>query len=227
MTTIEEQATAYDESRVRIDKLTRTLAAEQLAVTVPCCPAWSVQDLVGHVTGALEDRCAARMPSGGFEEWTAEQVARHRGERVGDTLDRWASLPVEHTTDPPSLAALSFDAVSHEHDLYHALGVTGDRDTFAVRVGSARAVERMGAMLTGAGAPGVRLTTEDGEQLVDGEGTPLALTTTRFDVMRLVTGRVSRSQAEAMAWDGEPAPVLDALFADGFFRLQPRDVLFV
>jgi hypothetical protein len=71
----------------------------------------------------------------------------------------------------------------------------------------------------------VRLATEDGEELVDGAAPPIGLTTTTYGFMRLVTARVSRAQAAALAWDGDATPVLDALFADGFFTLQPVDVI--
>ncbi len=225
MATMSEQREAYVASRTRVAEIARPLTAAQLATNVPCCPRWSVKDLVGHLTGVLEDRVEKRLPTSGFEEWTDAQVARHRDEPVGFVLDTWLSQPVEANDDVPSLAALSFDVVSHEHDLCHALGIAGDRSTDSVRVGSARAQDRMSAMLSGAGAPGVLLTTEDGEQLVEGATSPIGLTTTRYDFMRLVTGRKSRQQAIALAWDGDATPVLDALFADGFFALQPVDVM--
>jgi uncharacterized protein (TIGR03083 family) len=225
MATIDEQAAAYEASRERIDGLTRSLDDAALATTVPCCPAWSVKDLVGHLTGLLEDRTEGRMPAGGFGEWTAEQVARHRDQPIGAVLDAWRAIDVEKNDAPPSLAALSFDVVTHEHDLRHALGIEGDRASDSVRVGAERAGERMSSMLQGASAPGVIVTTEDGIQLVEGTSDPIALTTTRYGLMRLVTGRVSRAQAEALSWSGDAAPVLDALFADGFFTLQPVDVL--
>jgi hypothetical protein len=43
--------------------------------------------------------------------------------------------------------------------------------------------------------------------------------------MRLTTGRMSRTQAEGLGWGSDPAPVLDALFSDGFFVLSPVDVI--
>lgn len=225
MVTVSEQREAYVTSRARVAEVARTLTAAQLATNVPCCPRWSAKDLVGHLAGVLEDRVEKRLPTSGFEEWTDEQVARHRDESIGFVLDTWLSLPVEANDDVPSLAALSFDVVSHEHDLFHALGIAGDRSSDSVRLGSARAQDRMSAMLTAAGAPGVLLATEDGEQLVAGAASPIGLTTTRYDFMRLVTGRKSRPQAIALAWDGDATPVLEALFADGFFALQPLDVI--
>jgi len=223
--TVEDQAKAYEASRARIGGLARTLTDAQLATTVPCCPKWTAKDLVGHLTGVLEDRCEHNLPTGGFEAWTDEQVARHRDQSIGQVLDCWAALPVERNEDGPSLAALSFDVVTHEHDLFQALQVPADRDTHSVRVGSRRARERMSSMLTEAGAPGVRLTTEDGEELIEGGTAPIGLTTTTYTYMRLVTGRMSRGQAEALDWDGDAATVLDALFADKFFTLQPSDVV--
>jgi uncharacterized protein (TIGR03083 family) len=220
-----ELKTSYEASQQRIDAMTRTLDAPTLATVVPCCPAWSVKDLVGHLTGLLEDRRAERLPTSGFSEWTAEQVQRHRDEPMGDVLDTWRDLPVDVSDAPPSLLALAFDAVTHEHDLCHALGVPGDMATDSVRIGARRAAERMASMLTSGGAPGVVVTTEDGDELIEGNGSPIALRTTRFELMRLVTGRMSRAQATSLAWDGDASNVLDALFADGFFTLQPSDVL--
>jgi len=225
MPTIEQQASAYETSRERIDVLARDLGDQALAATVPCCPAWSVKDLVGHLTGLLEDRRDGRMPTAGFDEWTDQQVTRHRDEPIDAVLGTWLAISVEQSEAPPSLAALSFDVVTHEHDLCHAIGVRGDRDTASVKVGADRACQRMAGLLGEADAPGVVLTTEDGEFLAGEPDGAIGLSTTRFAVMRLVTGRMSRRQAEQMSWDGDPAAVLDTLFADGFFTLQPSDVV--
>ncbi|HEV3212439.1 MAG TPA: maleylpyruvate isomerase N-terminal domain-containing protein [Acidimicrobiales bacterium] len=223
--TIDDEARAYEESRARVDEIVRHRSTDELSTIVPCCPKWTAKDLVGHLAGVLEDRRDKRLPATGFEEWTFAQVDRHRDEPIGVVLDTWARLPVERNDDVPSLSALSFDVVTHEHDLCHALGVAGDRDTFSVEVGASRAKGRMASMLTEAGAPGVRLTTEAGDELVEGAAPPIGLTTTTYGFMRLVTARVSRAQAAALAWDGDATPVLDALFADGFFTLQPVDVI--
>jgi uncharacterized protein (TIGR03083 family) len=225
MSTIDDQVTAYGASRARIDALVRDLDDDRLVTVVPCCPAWTVKDLVGHVTGVLEDRNEKRLPTGGFEGWTDAQVARHRDEPIAVVLDRWHALAVTPDDAVPSMAALSFDAVSHEHDLCQALGVTGHRESHSVRVGSDRARERMGSLLSQSDAPGVDLSVEDEEILLEGGATPIGLKTTHFELMRLVTGRLSRRQATALAWDGDPNPVLDVLWADGFFTPQPVDVV--
>jgi hypothetical protein len=184
-----------------------------------------VKDVLGHLTGLLEDRRDANMPSGTFGEWTAAQVARQRDTPLASVLDNWQELATLEIEGPPSLAALSFDIVTHEHDVYQALGIAGDRQTDSVIVGADRARERMGSMLSKGAAPGVLATTEDGTHLCEGTEAPIELETTRYTLLRLVTGRMSRMQAQSLGWGSDPAPVLDALFADGFFVLQPHDVV--
>jgi hypothetical protein len=225
MVTIEEQAAAYDSSRRRIDEMVRPLNDAMLARTVACCPAWTVKGVVGHLTGALEDRRDQRMPEGGFSEWTDSHVARHVDEDVVTTLDTWASIPLVLDDAPPSFASLSFDAVTHEHDVCQALGVAGDHASESVRIGSERALERMGMLLAKNGAPGVVVTMDGEERVVEGASTPITLVASRYALMRLVTGRISRSQATAMSWGRDPTAVIDALFADGFFKLQTHDIV--
>jgi uncharacterized protein (TIGR03083 family) len=221
----DEEITAYERSRDRVTALVAALGDEQLATTVPCCPRWTVKDLVGHLAGVAEDRDTGRMPTGGFEEWTDDQVSRHREESMDQVLVAWESLDLARNDAVPSLSALAFDAVVHEHDLFHALSAPCERDNESVRVGARRASDRMAAVLAGTDAPGVVLRTEDGERRLDGNGQFVALDAGRFDFMRLVTGRMSERQALALAWDDDPSPVLGILFADGFFSLQPSDVI--
>jgi uncharacterized protein (TIGR03083 family) len=225
MSTTEEQTEAYRASHERIDELVRTLTPEQLATVVTCCPLWSVKDLVGHLTGVLEDRRDSNMPTGSFGDWTAAQVARHRDDPIGAVLESWNAALAADVTGPPSMASLSFDAVTHEFDLYQALGLPGDRTTDSVRIGAERSLARMSSMLTEGGAPGVTVTTEDGTSLAEGGAPPVDLDTSRYALMRMTTGRMSRRQAEALGWGSDPSPVLDSLYTDGFFVPQPVDII--
>lgn len=225
MSTIEEQTDAYRSSHERIDALVRRLNIEQLSAVVTCCPLWSIKDLIGHLTGVLEDRRDGNMPTGAFSEWTAAQVARHRDEPIGSVLESWNQASATMIDAPPSMASLSFDAVTHEFDLYQALGVAGDRSTDSVRIGAERALGRVSSMLKGGSAPGVLVTTEDGTNLAEGAAAPLELETSRYSFVRMTTGRMSRRQAEALGWGSDPTPVLDSLYSDGFFVPQPTDVV--
>ncbi|MGB8196197.1 MAG: maleylpyruvate isomerase family mycothiol-dependent enzyme [Acidimicrobiales bacterium] len=225
MSSVEEQVDAYRASHERIAALVRKLNGEQLATVVTCCPLWSVKDLVGHLTGVLEDRRSGNMPTGTFDEWTAAQVARHRDEPIEAVLDTWTEVLSVSAEGPPSMAALSFDAVTHEFDLYQALGVAGDRSSASVRVGAERALGRLSSMLVEGNAPSVQITTEDCTNVAEGRGETITLDTSRYALMRMTTGRMSRAQVEALGWGSDPALVLDALYADGFFVLQPADVV--
>jgi uncharacterized protein (TIGR03083 family) len=225
MSTIDEQTNAYHQSHQRIDTFTRTLSSEQLATVVPCCPLWTFRDVVGHLTGLLEDRRDANMSRGAFDVWTAAQVARQRDLSIEDVLDKWNELAALEIDGPPSFGALSFDIATHEYDLYQALGVSANRSTEAVKVGAERARARMSSMLSNGSSPGVLASTEDGTHLCEGSEAPIGLETSRYGLFRLTTGRMSRAQAESLGWDADPSLVLNALFADGFFALQPIDVI--
>jgi hypothetical protein len=225
MSTTEEQTEAYRASHERIDELVRTLTADRLTTRVTCCPLWSIKDLIGRLAGVLEDRRDRNMPTGTFDEWTAAQVARHRDEQIGSILETWHQVAAAGADGPPSMASLSFDVVTHEFDLYQALGVAGDRSSDSVRLGAVRALGRMSSMLTEGDAPGVNVTTEGGSNLAEGTSPPLSLETSRYALMRMTTGRMSRSQAEGLGWGSDPPPVLDSLFTDGFFVLQPTDIV--
>jgi uncharacterized protein (TIGR03083 family) len=225
MSTAEEQIDAYRASHERIAALVRKLNGEQLTTVVTCCPLWSVKDLVGHLTGVLEDRRDGNLPTGSFDVWTAAQVARYRDEPLVAVLDTWSEVINDRAEGPPSMASLYFDAVTHEFDLYQALGVAGDRSSASVHLGAERSLGRMSSMLREGAAPGVQVTTEDGTNLAEGGADPITLDTSRYTLMRLTTGRMSRGQAESLGWGSDPAPVLNSLFADGFFVLQPTDVV--
>lgn len=192
---------------------------------VTCCPLWNVKDLVSHLTGVLEDRRDDNMPTGPFGEWTAAQVARHRDEPLETTLATWIEAAAARVDGPPTMASLSFDAVTHEFDLYQALGIAGDRSTASVRVGAERSLGRMSSMLIDGNAPGVQVTTEDGTNLAEGVEPPVTLETSRYALMRMTTGRMSRRQAESLGWGSDPAPILNSLYSDGFFVPQPVDVV--
>jgi len=76
----------------------------------------------------------------------------------------------------------------------------------------------------------VRIVTEDGEYLVGHDADhpeltccrELTLATRRFEAFRWRMGRRSRSQLAALAWSGDPAPVLDHL---AFFGPASSDII--
>jgi uncharacterized damage-inducible protein DinB len=59
-------AEAYVETRRHLVEIARELSDDELGTTVPASPAWSVKDVVAHVTGI-----AGTSRTGGFRRsWT-------------------------------------------------------------------------------------------------------------------------------------------------------------
>src|SRR5439155_1746111 len=85
--------------------LVRDLPDAELATTVPASPAWSVKDVVAHVTGVAADAAAGRIPpdvdlvlslsnpehAARREVLTAAQVQERRDRTIHQILDEWAS----------------------------------------------------------------------------------------------------------------------------------------
>ena len=96
------------------------------------------------------------------------------------------------------------DAVTHEHDIRHAIGRPGARDSDAIAFSYSRAVGTVGLARGEAGA--IRIVHDAGEQ-VAGEGEPTAtLRTSRFEIVRAAVGRRSLEEIAAWDWEGEPTP---------------------
>jgi hypothetical protein len=125
---------------------------------------------------------------------------------------------------PHAFGGLVYDAVAHEHDLRGALGRPGERDSAGVLASLdviVPMVER--DLAVGGPVPGtLRLQAGDREWVV-GEGTPsVALSTTPFELMRLLGSRRSRAQVLAAPWDGDVEPFVSAL---AHMPLPERDIV--
>src|SRR5438477_4387930 len=98
-----EVTEAYLETRERLVGLVAALPVAELDTVVPASPAWTVKDVIGHVSGlahdaargfdnpafdptaALRDREQATMR----EAITARQVAERRDHSLEDILAEW------------------------------------------------------------------------------------------------------------------------------------------
>ena len=111
-------AGAYADARRRLWELLAGMDEAALGAQVPACPAWTVQDLLAHLTGIAADAAdgtyfsdAARAwndagLAAARDEWTAAQV-RSRRDRTAAALAaewaRWATVlePMLAGTVPP------------------------------------------------------------------------------------------------------------------------------
>lgn len=181
---------AYLDLRARVIDLLVSIPDASADLAVPHCPNWSVRDVVAHMAGVVEDILAGRMEGVTTEAWTQAQVDRHRHETLSEVRGAWTAtitdfdVVLPHIPSPVN-AQFVMDAVTHEHDLRHALGVSGARDSLAVRV----AVGWLLDMAEGR-APGT-------EQVLRAPG--LA----DFDLLRVLTGRRSAAQMNELGLDGE------------------------
>ena len=227
-------AGAYADARRRLGELLAGLDEARLGAQVPACPAWTVRDVLAHLTGVAADVVGGTFPdaaqawndaglAAARDEWTAAQV-RSRRDRAAAALAaewaRWAAVlePMLVGTVPPPrgspdwlLSAPVADLAAHLHDVRGALRLPGDRDAPATGLGLRIYARWLGRRLDQAGRPALRL--RAGRRIwVEGSG-PLAagLAADTFELFRALSGRRSLDQVRALAWDGSPEPYLDLI----------------
>lgn len=203
-----EIATTYLAARQRIDDLVRPLDDADLGRPVPTCPGWTVHAVISHLAALPEWAAAGRIRGLPTDEDTAAQVAEFADVPTRDVLDRWAaSAPAfAEVVSGADIWPPAIDAVSHEHDIRHALGRPGDRETDAVRLLAAVSLRSWNP------SRAVEVVTPSGTLRRGPDGhAPIRWTSTDFEVLRARLGRRSRSQLSSMEWSDEPGPLVDEL----------------
>ncbi|HKY68528.1 MAG TPA: maleylpyruvate isomerase family mycothiol-dependent enzyme, partial [Acidimicrobiales bacterium] len=204
----------YRASRERLSGLLRQASPDDWRVPVPACPGWDVHDVVAHLTAVVVDANAGRLTGPPTPDVTAEQVVRYRSTAPDDLLAEWEAGAdgFEQAITALGIWPAAIDAGSHEHDVRGALGRPGARDCPLV-VGAAQTlVEELDC-----GIP-IEVAFRDvgGTARSAGDGAPLALRATAFEVFRFRLGRRSRDQVAALDWSAPPGDgVLDRLFVFG------------
>jgi uncharacterized protein (TIGR03083 family) len=228
-------AAAYAEARHRLAGLVAGLQEPELASRVPACPAWTVRDVLAHVTGVAADTVRGRYFAGSVDAWrdarlarardawTAAQVAAGRGRPVGALVAEWAGWAarleamLEGTVPLPAgspawlRSAPVADLAVHLHDVRGALALPGDRDALFARLGLRIYARWLGRRLDQGGRPALRLRAGEREW-VEGSGSPAAaVAADPFELFRALSGRRSPAQVRALAWHGDPEPFMDVL----------------
>lgn len=210
----------YRDGQQRLVALVREIGPAEWDARVPGCPAWTVRDVVAHVSGVADDILTGNTAGATTEPWSAAQVERGRGRSVPELLDRWtANLPAVEAflAAHPRRWAAVVDVAAHEQDVRGAVGRPGARDNPTIRAMTP-------AMLASLDVPRpLVVRTEDGEARVGPDaGPPAVLSTTRFEAFRLRLGRRSRAQVARLDWSADPGPYLDHLF---LFGPSPADIV--
>jgi uncharacterized protein (TIGR03083 family) len=134
-------AALYAEGRGRITALVEGLSDEDAKAPVATCPAWSVHDVLAHITGVCADVLSGNIGGVASDSWTDAQVAARRAHSVKQIVDEWNEIApqVESFANHfPGRVGDQWvtDQTTHEHDIRLALGRPGARDSEAVNLGA-------------------------------------------------------------------------------------------
>jgi uncharacterized protein (TIGR03083 family) len=218
-------ADIYAASRARLSELAERLDAGALRAPLAATPPWIVVDGYRHLAGVCADVLDGRMEGAGSPEWTAAQLDRRADRSVTQVIDEWQArapdIEARMRESGERMSFMAFDAWTHEQDIRAAAGEVGLRDDEAVPALADLALRTFAPRYQQSGAPAVTIVVDDDARTL-GEGESQAtLRTSPYELMRIVFGRRSRAQVEAAGWDGNAAPVIDALH---LFDFPTRDI---
>lgn len=205
-----DTSAAYRNARGRIADLVRGAGGNATAdVAVPASPAWTVQNVIAHLSGLVADALSGNMAGAPGEEWTGAQVARGQGKSVELLLEEWADEApgIEAALAGPDggrMTALVMDVHAHEQDLRGALGVPGERSGPFYDWAAPMLIAGFRARADGADLPTVRVVTDAGS--IGDDDDPVTLRATQWDMFRAVLGRRSAAQIAALGWTGTDDP---------------------
>jgi uncharacterized protein (TIGR03083 family) len=203
----------YRAERRQLLDLLRPLPEEALRTVVPATPAWSVQDVVAHLTGITADLNALRFDVATPEQWTARQVAERRGASLADLEAEWER---EAPRFEEGLELLGYelgshyvgDLLQHSCDVREALDLAPVDDDLALAVALDFYVDTFSQTLTAADAGAVEVRVGD-ETWTAGAGEVVAtVTAERLPLLRAFGGRVGDDDVRAFAWSGAVDAVL-------------------
>ena len=179
----------------------------------PATPEWRVRDILAHMSGVNTDIVNGNLNGVASDAWTDAQVghAARLGRRARSSTSGRRTAARSRRT-PPMLGSAAgqwvYDACTHEHDIRHALGAPGARDSDAVAIAFEWGTDRLGDWPRRPGC--ARHSCSTPTAAVPRPSAPAkpraAVRVDRFEVIRAMTGRRSVAQMEAYGWDGPPCP---------------------
>lgn len=205
----------YRATRGRITDLVARLDHDDATARVPACPDWCVRDVVAHLVGMAAALGSGDFPSGDTQAWIDAIVDKRRDRSLDDLVAEWHAcadaIDAFLANLGPGGGQLVYDAVAHEHDIRHAVGRPGTRDSSSVLACADAVSMLLAADLQKVGLPAVRITS-NGRTWDVGEGEPgLAIELEPFELLRVFGSRRSERQMRALPWEGDLDRYLPAL----------------
>lgn len=238
----------YAAGRQRVTELVRGLPAEQLATTVPGCPAWTVTDVVAHLAGTCSDVLEGNLEGVTTDPWTTAQVDARRGRSIVELVEEWneAAPQVEAIAEHfPGRMGTQWvlDATTHEQDIRGAVGAPGARDSAGLAMALEFMIGGLGASVASRGLPPLEVRADGVSWVVGGEGATdmqalvmgaeppvqvggsaeVTVEASSFELFRALTGRRSRDQIAKFTWTGDADAYVPA-FEFGPFTTATTDI---
>jgi uncharacterized protein (TIGR03083 family) len=197
----------YERTRLELLDLVESLTHQQRSHVVPATPAWSVQDVVAHVTGIAADLNANRF-SDDQDAWTAAQVDARRGRSVRELRTEWDA---EAPAFEEGLRLFGYemaahflgDLLQHVADVRHALGLERIADDHALTAALDFYLDSFHESLVEAEVGSVAVHV-GGDRWALGTGDEVATwSASRYEVLRALGGRRDERQIRGYEWTGE------------------------
>ena len=212
-----DYADEYATGRARIRALLADCSLAEAATSVPSCPDWTVHDTCAHLAGVSRALVERDNPGPDVQAWVDDHVRVRADRSVAQILDEWDEVGPAFEAImrkvPHAFGGLVYDVVAHEHDLRGALARPGARDNAGVWASLEILIATISADLARLGpVPGsLHLRADDREWRV-GTGDPtVTLSTTPWELMRVLGSRRSRAQFLSAGWTGDVEPFLPAI----------------
>ncbi|MEQ1786526.1 MAG: maleylpyruvate isomerase family mycothiol-dependent enzyme [Acidimicrobiales bacterium] len=203
-----DAAGLYEQTRLALLELVRSLSPEQQSTPVPATPAWSVLDVVAHVVGITADLRAGSFGPGDQDAWTAAQVASRRGRSIDALAAEWDD---EAPGFEAGLRAFGYemgshflgDLLQHVSDVRHALGQPRIPDDVTLLVALDFYLDSFDGGLHDAEVGSVAVRTGDDEWVLGSGPVVATWKVDRFECFRSLGGRRDEAQIRAQPWTGD------------------------
>ena len=204
----EDCGARYEALRQQLVATVRDAHPDDRRRSVPATPAWSVRDVLGHVTGITEDLNALRFDATDPEEWTRRQVERHRDEPLESTIAAWDR---EAPTFERGLRDLGYgigshfvaDLLVHLIDVQAALDLPIDHDHPAVWIALDFYLDALAEELEDAHVGALAVETDTELRVVGPGDVAASVTAEPFELLRACAGRRTADAVAAYQWSGD------------------------